>query len=97
MQAQDVIGAPGDPPIGNGLTNTSDRIVARLERLPLTSYQHGIFANPVVPPATPPGKGLIRTSYMATHEDRDVDDVLEVFALLAAERQAVTAGGTNPR
>jgi len=44
MQAQDVIGAPGDPPIGNGLTNTSDRIVARLERLPLTSYQHGIFA-----------------------------------------------------
>ena len=40
MQAQDVIGAPGDPPTGN----TSDRIVARLERLPLTSYQHGIFA-----------------------------------------------------
>jgi putative MFS transporter len=44
MQAQDVIGAPGGPPTGNGLTNTSDRIVARLERLPLTSYQHGIFA-----------------------------------------------------
>jgi 8-amino-7-oxononanoate synthase len=59
--------------------------------------QHGIFANPVVPPATPPGKGLIRTSYMATHEDRDVDAVLEVFALLAAERQPVTAGGSHPR
>ena len=44
MQAQDVIGAPGDPPTDNGLTSTSDRIVARLERLPLTSYQHGIFA-----------------------------------------------------
>jgi 8-amino-7-oxononanoate synthase len=59
--------------------------------------QHGIFANPVVPPATPPGKGLIRTSYMATHSDRDIHDVLEVFALLAAERQPVTAGGSNPR
>ena len=58
--------------------------------------QHGIFANPVVPPATPPGKGLIRTSYMATHEDRDIDDVLEVFALLAAERQAVTGGWLQP-
>jgi 8-amino-7-oxononanoate synthase len=60
--------------------------------------QHGIFANPVVSPGTPPGKGLIRTSYMATHADRDIDDVLEVFALLAAERQAaVPAGGSNPR
>ena len=35
---------PGDPPTDNGLTSTNDGIVARLERLPLTSYQHGIFA-----------------------------------------------------
>ena len=44
MQAQDVIEAGADPPTDGGLTNTGDRIAARLERLPLTSYQHGIFA-----------------------------------------------------
>jgi 8-amino-7-oxononanoate synthase len=43
----------------------------------------GVFANPVVPPATPPGKGLIRTSYMATHTDADIDRVVEVFGELA--------------
>jgi 8-amino-7-oxononanoate synthase len=55
----------------------------------------GVFANPVVPPATPQGRGLIRTSYMATHEDRDIDRVVEVFAELAKTRRspaAVTAG-----
>jgi len=45
--------------------------------------ERGVFANPVVPPATPPGKGLIRTSYMATHEDRDIDQVINVFTELA--------------
>lgn len=40
MQAQDV---PADPPADYSLINTSDRIGVRLERLPLTSYQHGIF------------------------------------------------------
>jgi 7-keto-8-aminopelargonate synthetase-like enzyme len=46
----------------------------------------GLFANPVVHPATPPGKGLIRTSYMATHTREDIDAVLEVFASLAPSR-----------
>ncbi len=40
----------------------------------------GIFSNPVISPATPPGRALIRTSYMATHTDEDIDIVLEVFA-----------------
>ncbi len=57
--------------------------------------EHGIFANPVVPPATPPGKGLIRTSYMATHEDRDIDQVIEVFSHLAAKSQPVTASANH--
>ena len=42
-------------------------------------FEHGIFANPVISPATPPGRALIRTSYMATHTDEDVDVVLGVF------------------
>ena len=40
----------------------------------------GVYTNPVVSPAVPPGEGLIRTSYMATHADEDLDRVLDVFA-----------------
>ncbi|WP_353686722.1 pyridoxal phosphate-dependent aminotransferase family protein [Thermodesulfovibrio sp. 3462-1] len=41
--------------------------------------QEGIFANVAVSPAVPPGKALIRTSYMATHTDEHLDKVLEAF------------------
>jgi len=41
--------------------------------------QEGIFANVAVSPAVPPGKALIRTSYMATHTDEHLDRVLEAF------------------
>lgn len=42
-------------------------------------YDGGIFANPVLPPAVPPNRSLIRTSYMATHTDEDIDLALELF------------------
>jgi len=42
----------------------------------------GIFANAFIPPAVAPGKSLIRTSYTATHTDRQLDRVLETFAQL---------------
>lgn len=45
----------------------------------------GIFANPVISPATPPGRALIRTSYMATHTDEDIDRVLDAFTRCAKE------------
>ena len=41
-----------------------------------TLSDEGVFVNPVVPPATPPGRCLIRTSYMATHTDEMLDRVL---------------------
>ncbi|HQA04062.1 MAG TPA: aminotransferase class I/II-fold pyridoxal phosphate-dependent enzyme, partial [Thermodesulfovibrio thiophilus] len=41
--------------------------------------EEGIFANVAVSPAVPPGKALIRTSYMATHTDEHLDRVLEAF------------------
>jgi 7-keto-8-aminopelargonate synthetase-like enzyme len=39
----------------------------------------GVFANPVIPPATTPGRCLIRTSYMATHSDEMLDRALGVI------------------
>lgn len=39
----------------------------------------GVFVNPVVPPATTPGRCLIRTSYMATHTDEMLDRVLVIL------------------
>ncbi len=42
-------------------------------------YENGIFANPIIPPAVPPGRSLIRTSYMATHTDEDLDEALNIY------------------
>jgi 7-keto-8-aminopelargonate synthetase-like enzyme len=48
-------------------------------------FDNGIFANPVITPAVPPGQGRIRTSYMATHTESELDHVLEAFARLGRE------------
>lgn len=42
-------------------------------------YDAGVFVNPVIPPATTPGRCLIRTSYMATHSDEMLDRVLVII------------------
>ena len=39
----------------------------------------GIFTNPIIYPAVPPGQALIRTSYSATHSDEELDIVLAAF------------------
>lgn len=39
----------------------------------------GVFVNPVVAPAVPPGRAMIRTSYMATHTREHLDRALEAF------------------
>jgi 8-amino-7-oxononanoate synthase len=44
-----------------------------------TLSDEGVFVNPVAPPATPPGRCLIRTSYMATHTDEMLDKVLVIL------------------
>jgi 8-amino-7-oxononanoate synthase len=42
-------------------------------------FHEGVFVNPVIPPAVPEGKSLLRTSYMATHTDEDLDRILGAF------------------
>jgi 8-amino-7-oxononanoate synthase len=43
-------------------------------------FEKGVFVNPVLSPAVPQGMQLLRTSYMATHTDEQLDRVLEIFA-----------------
>jgi 8-amino-7-oxononanoate synthase len=42
-------------------------------------FAEGVFVNPVLPPAVPPGMSLLRTSYMATHTKEDLDIILAAF------------------
>ncbi|MEO5588469.1 MAG: pyridoxal phosphate-dependent aminotransferase family protein [Gemmatimonadaceae bacterium] len=45
----------------------------------------GVFTNPVIAPAVPPTSGRIRTSYMATHTDSQLDRVLSAFRSVGTE------------
>ncbi|UCD94029.1 MAG: aminotransferase class I/II-fold pyridoxal phosphate-dependent enzyme, partial [Candidatus Zixiibacteriota bacterium] len=42
-------------------------------------HENGVFCNAIISPAVPPGSALLRTSYTATHTDRQLDRVLEIF------------------
>jgi 8-amino-7-oxononanoate synthase len=42
-------------------------------------FDEGVFVNPIVSPAVPPGRELLRTSFMATHTDSQLDRVLSAF------------------
>lgn len=48
-------------------------------------FENGLFVNPIVSPATPPGRQLLRTSYMATHTDQQLDQVLVIFEKVGKE------------
>jgi len=41
--------------------------------------QEGVYTNPVIPDAVPPGRALLRTSYMATHTRDQLDFCLDKF------------------
>jgi 7-keto-8-aminopelargonate synthetase-like enzyme len=47
--------------------------------------EEGVFVNAVVSPATPPGRALIRTSYMATHTKEHLTRALEAFGKVGRE------------
>jgi len=43
-------------------------------------FDAGVYTNPVISPGVPAGLQLLRTSYMATHTDEQLDRVLDTFA-----------------
>ena len=44
-----------------------------------TVFEKGLFVNMVVPPAVPTDRVLLRTSYMATHTEEQLDRALNIF------------------
>ena len=42
-------------------------------------FEEGVYANPVLPPATPATECLIRTSYMATHTEALLDEAMDII------------------
>jgi 8-amino-7-oxononanoate synthase len=52
----------------------------RMMRLWRTLFDGGVFANAVTVPAVPVGMDLIRTSYIASHSDEQIEMVIERFA-----------------
>ncbi len=67
---------------GNSVTPVIPIIIGDDQRTFLTwklLFDNGVFVNPVISPATAPGRQLLRTSYMATHSDAELDQVLSTF------------------
>jgi 8-amino-7-oxononanoate synthase len=54
-------------------------------RMTTRLQEEGVFANPVVSPAVPPGRAMIRTSYMATHTREHLEQALEAFSKVGRE------------
>lgn len=63
-----------ETPIVPLVTGTRENTIALWTAL----FNRGIYANPVLPPAVAPNNCLIRTSYMATHKDEELDYFLDV-------------------
>jgi 7-keto-8-aminopelargonate synthetase-like enzyme len=53
-------------------------------------FEHGIFALPALYPAVPKGQALIRTAFMSTHQDRQIDYIFEVLEKLAKKYRIQT-------
>jgi len=52
-------------------------------------FDNGVFVNAVISPAVAPGRQLLRTSYMATHTDEQLAQVLETFEKIGKQLQLI--------
>jgi len=48
-------------------------------------YEGGVYVNPVLPPATPQGECLLRTSYMASLSETLIEEATDTIARVLAE------------
>jgi len=64
-------------------------LVRTLEMRKRLLESEGVFVNPVVPPAVPQGDSLIRTSFMATHTEEQLDKVLNAFEKVGKDLKVI--------
>jgi len=55
----------------------------------------GVFVNAVIPPAVPKGQSLMRTSYMATHTDEDLNFILDAFERVGKKHGILQTNGAS--
>ncbi|NDJ52830.1 MAG: pyridoxal phosphate-dependent aminotransferase family protein [Chloroflexi bacterium] len=53
-------------------------------------FDEGLFTNAVVPPAVPPNKSLLRTSYMSTHTRDQLDSALEILEKIGKKHDLIS-------
>ncbi len=83
--------------LGFDTGNSDSPVIPLVVGEDLTAFQmtkrlqeEGVFANPVVSPAVPPGRAMMRTSYMATHTREHLDRSLEAFAKVGREMGVIS-------
>ncbi len=52
-------------------------------------FDAGVFVNAFISPGVPPGMAMLRTSFMATHEDKHLDRILELFGEIGKEMKII--------
>jgi 8-amino-7-oxononanoate synthase len=48
-------------------------------------FEAGLYTNAVISPAVPPDQCMLRTSYMATHTDEQIDRALNILGEVGHE------------
>jgi 8-amino-7-oxononanoate synthase len=52
-------------------------------------FEAGVFVNPIISPAVPPDMCLLRTSYMATHTDDELDQVIDIMGKIGKKLSVI--------
>ncbi|MBL7128711.1 MAG: aminotransferase class I/II-fold pyridoxal phosphate-dependent enzyme [Ignavibacteria bacterium] len=52
-------------------------------------FDAGVFVNAFISPGVPPSMAMLRTSFMATHEDEHLNKILEVFGDIGREMKII--------
>lgn len=58
-------------------------------------FEAGVYANAVIPPAVPPGQSLLRTSYMASHTDDHLNQILDAFRKVGIKTGMIDSNGNS--
>ena len=73
--------ADSKAPIIALFTYEQDKTLMVCKRL----FEEGVYANPVLPPATPPGQCLVRTTYTSSHTHEILEEAADIIAKVFEE------------